>query len=225
MSKTDSIGRSNPSPQRGRGRPRAFDMDATTQAALWLFWQQGFEATSLEEVTQRTGINGSSLFAAYGNKLGLFMAALERYRAEIGSRLVVLENGERGLDDLVAFVRWLVDINTSGDRPLGCLMVNTMVEFGTSDVSVNEQVELYRQHLTSSIRAALVRASKLGEIPAKTVASRVQFVNAGLLGALVIANVGSSKDVVDALDSMRLEVERWRTTRSTTSQRRRSTPR
>lgn len=191
---------------------------------MWLFWQQGFEATTLEEVTQRTGVNGSSLFAAYGNKLGLFMASLERYRAEIGSRLVVLENGERGLDDLVAFVGWLVDINTSGDRPLGCLMVNTMVEFGTSDVSVNEQVELYRQQLTSSIRACLVRASKLGEIPAKTVTSREQLVHVGLLGALVIANVGSSKDVVDALDSVRLEVERWRTTPSTTSQRRRSSP-
>ena len=107
-----------PTKSAGRGRPRTFDIDTTTEAALSLFWQQGFEATTLEQVTERTGINGSSLFAAYGNKHGLFMAALERYRAEVGARLIVLERGERGLDDLVAFIGWLTDINTSGDRPL-----------------------------------------------------------------------------------------------------------
>jgi TetR/AcrR family transcriptional repressor of nem operon len=190
----------------------------TTEAALLLFWQKGFEATTLEEITERTGINGSSLFAAYGNKHGLFMAALERYRAEVGARLEVLERGERGLEDLVAFIGWLADINTSGDRPLGCLMVNTMVEFGVTDPSVVEQVALYRQQLTDSIRATLVRASRLGEIPETTVATRTQLVRAGLFGALVVANVGSSTEVVDALDAVRLEVEAWNETAASARQ-------
>lgn len=210
MVTSDSIDQSTPGPRRGRGRPRAFDKNTTTEAALVLFWQRGFAATTLDEVTQRTGINGSSLFAAYGNKHGLFMAALERYRAEVGSRLNVLENGERGLDDLAAFVGWLADINSSGDRPLGCLMVNTMVEFGTSEPSIAEQIALYRQQLADSIHATLARASRLGEIPESTVAARTQLVRAGLFGALVIANVGSSKEVVDALEAVRHEVESWR---------------
>lgn len=210
MVTSDSIDRSTPSQRRGRGRPRAFDLAVTTEAALELFWRQGFEATTLEEITQRTGINGSSLFAAYGNKQGLFLASLERYRTEVGSRLNVLEHGERGLDDLVAFVSWLSEIKSSGDRPLGCLMVNTMVEFGTSEPSIAEQVALYRQQLADSIEATLVRASRMGEIPESTVASRTHLVRAGLFGALVIANVGSSKEVVDALDAVRHEVESWR---------------
>lgn len=196
--------------RRRRGRPRSFNTDRTTEAALLLFWQQGYHATTLEEVTARTGINGSSLFAAYGNKHGLFLTALERYRTEVGSRLNVLEHGEWGLDDLVAFVAWLADINMSGDRPLGCLMVNTMVEFGTTEPSVTEQVEIYRRQLTESIRATLVRASRLGEILETTVAARTQLVRAGLFGALLIANVDSSTEVVDALEALRLEIEGWK---------------
>lgn len=212
MARNDSFDRSIPSPQRGRGRPRAFDLTATTEAALEMFWRQGFEATTVEQITQRTGVNGSSLFAAYGNKNGLFLAALERYRFEVGTRLAALEHGERGLDDLVAFVRWLAGINTSGHRPLGCLMVNTMVEFGTSEPAVTEQVGLYRQQLTDAIQATLVRASRLGEIPESTVAVRTQLARAGLFGALVIAKGGSSTEVVDALYALRFEIEGWRAT-------------
>ena len=198
--------------RRGRGRPRSFDIDMTTEAALLLFWRKGFEATTLEEIIEQTGINGSSLFAAYGNKHGLFMAALQRYRAEVGSRLELLEHGERGLEDLVAFIEWLTQINSSGDQPLGCLMVNSMVEFGTTEPSVVEQVDLYRRQLTAAIRAALVRASEMGEISETTVDARTQLVHAGLFGALVIANVGSSAEVVGALNAVSLEVKSWRKT-------------
>lgn len=198
--------------RRGRGRPRSFDIDMTTEAALLLFWRKGFEATTLEEIIEQTGINGSSLFAAYGNKHGLFTAALQRYRSEVGTRLELLEHGERGLEDLVAFIEWLTQINSSGDQPLGCLMVNSMVEFGMTEPSVTEQVALYRQQLTDAIRAALVRASKMDEISGSTVDARTQLVHASLIGALAIANVGSSVEVVDALNSVSLEVERWRKT-------------
>jgi AcrR family transcriptional regulator len=198
--------------RRGRGRPRSFDIDETTEAALLLFWRKGFESTTLEEIIEQTGINGSSLFAAYGNKHGLFMAALQRYRSEVGSRLELLEHGEWGLEDLVAFIHWLSDINSSGGRPLGCLMVNSMVEFGTTEPSVIEQIDLYRQELTDAIRAALIRASKMGEISEATVDARTQLVHASLIGALAIANVGSSAEVVGALNSVSLEVERWRKT-------------
>lgn len=210
MTKSKTVNGRSAEMKRGRGRPRAFDVDATTEAALMLFWQQGFEATTIEEVTEQTGINASSLFAAYGNKYGLFMAALERYRTEVGARLGTLEHGKQGLDDLVSFIGWLIDINTSGKRPLGCLMVNTMVEFGNAEPSVLEQVALYRQQLTNAIRAALVRASEMNEIPKTTVAARTQLVHAGLIGALAIANVGSSKDVVDALGAVRYEVKDWK---------------
>lgn len=215
MAKNDSVDHRNPAVRRERGRPRSFDIDKTTEAALLLFWQQGFEATTLEEITERTGINGSSLFAAYGNKHGLFMAALERYRAAIGARLDELEHGERGIDDLVAFISWLTNINTSGDRPLGCLMVNTMVEFGTTEQSIAEQVVLYREQLINSIRAALVRASKMDEIPKMSIAARTQLVHAGLFGALVIANVASSTEISDAFNALVLEVQGWRTIEAT----------
>ncbi len=100
----------NPEKQGGgrpRGRPRSFDLDEVTDVALGLFWKQGFEATSVEQVTAITGVRASSLYAAYGNKHGLFRAVVDRYRLRVGAALDELADGSAGLDDVVAFVEWV----------------------------------------------------------------------------------------------------------------------
>jgi AcrR family transcriptional regulator len=61
------------------GRPRAFDPEAALDAALEVFWRQGYEGTSLAELTEAMGINRPSLYASFGNKEQLFGAALDRY--------------------------------------------------------------------------------------------------------------------------------------------------
>lgn len=82
--------------------------------------------------------------------------------------------------------------------------------FGTAEPSVTQQVDRYRQKLTDAIRATLARASRLGEIPEPTVAARMRLVRAGLFGALVIAHVDPSTEVVDALEAVRHDAESWR---------------
>src|SRR6187399_1247477 len=63
------------------GRPRAFDIDAALEKAMQVFWQKGYEGTSLSDLTEAMGINRPSLYAAYGNKEELFRKALDRYGA------------------------------------------------------------------------------------------------------------------------------------------------
>lgn len=64
---------------RGRGRPKHFDADAALDVALRLFWQHGFEATSMHDLVAATGAKAPTLYHAFGNKEGLFRAAMERY--------------------------------------------------------------------------------------------------------------------------------------------------
>ena len=63
------------------GRPRAFDMDQALERALDVFWRKGYEGASICDLTAAMGINPPSLYAAFGNKEGLFCKALDRYAA------------------------------------------------------------------------------------------------------------------------------------------------
>src|ERR671918_521967 len=70
---------SAPTASRPGGRPREFDLDEALERAMEVFWRQGYEGTSLGELTAAMGINRPSLYAAFGNKEALFRKALDRY--------------------------------------------------------------------------------------------------------------------------------------------------
>jgi AcrR family transcriptional regulator len=70
-----------------RGRPRSFDCDAALERAMQVFWRHGYEASSVSDLTRAMGINPPSLYAAFGDKQHLYLAAIERY--EQGRRAVV----------------------------------------------------------------------------------------------------------------------------------------
>ncbi len=70
-------------------RPREFDRDQVVDRAVEVFWRQGFEATSIQDLVEATGLNRGSLYNTFGDKAGLFEAALERYMAGAPTQPVV----------------------------------------------------------------------------------------------------------------------------------------
>src|ERR671923_2175460 len=79
-------------PQRMRGRPREFDPDEAIECAMGVFWSSGYHATSLPDLLEATNLSRGSLYAAFGDKHGLFLRALDRYIDD------ALERVERELD-------------------------------------------------------------------------------------------------------------------------------
>ena len=73
-----------------RGRPRSFDRDAALQAAIKVFWDQGFEGASMAALTEAMGINAPSLYACFGSKEALFQEAVTRYQDEENVRVRAL---------------------------------------------------------------------------------------------------------------------------------------
>ena len=69
---------------RPRGRPRGFDPDAVLDRVIPVFWARGYEGASMEDLTAAAGLARPSLYAAFGDKRGLFLAALDRYAATLG---------------------------------------------------------------------------------------------------------------------------------------------
>src|SRR6476661_2036032 len=82
MKKTATPG--TPAARKPRGRPRSFDRDAALAAAMDVFWEKGFEATSITDLTEAMGINPPSLYSAFGDKEKLFLEAIEAYQQRRG---------------------------------------------------------------------------------------------------------------------------------------------
>src|SRR5579859_7206658 len=104
------------------GRPREFDVDKALERAMGLFWRQGYEGTSLADLTRELGVTRPSLYAAFGSKEGLFLKALDLYEARAGYRQAALT-----APTAAAYARALLEgaADLHGDKrnPPGCLGV------------------------------------------------------------------------------------------------------
>jgi AcrR family transcriptional regulator len=106
-----------------RGRPRSFDLNQALDRAIDVFWRQGYEGTSLKDLTAVMGINSPSLYAAFGNKEQTFKLAVDRYTE------IDMAYARRALSAPTAFEvasRYLhdnVEAVTTPGKPPGCLSI------------------------------------------------------------------------------------------------------
>ncbi|MFE6504548.1 TetR/AcrR family transcriptional regulator [Kitasatospora sp. NPDC057738] len=147
-------------------RTKEFDPDAALQAALELFWQRGYEATSMADLVERLGIARASIYATFGSKRELYLRALERYCEQSDSaRLLDLSRPGPALPAVRALVRrYAVTDEEEGRR--GCFVTNTAVELAPHDPAASRRVEASLDRLETLLTAALVRAAAQGELPA-----------------------------------------------------------
>jgi AcrR family transcriptional regulator len=112
---------------RPRGRPRAFDADTVIDQAVQLFLNDGFEATSLDDIALATGVARPSLFAAFGNKEAIYVKSMERFSARIKGVFEAAFKAPAPLPRaLKRFYLGALDIYLSGPNgPSGCLVFCT----------------------------------------------------------------------------------------------------
>lgn len=118
-------------------RKKEFDPDKALKKALNLFWQQGYEATSMQDLTQTMGLSRSSLYDTFGDKRQLFLQALLVYREY---HLQRMEQLFAQTDDVKAQFHALfeqaIKESSTDDTRKGCFMINTMVELAPHDVQI-----------------------------------------------------------------------------------------
>ncbi|MBD0674444.1 TetR/AcrR family transcriptional regulator [Streptomyces sp. CBMA156] len=147
-------------------RTKEFDPDAALQAALELFWQRGYEATSMADLVERLGIARASIYATFGSKHELYLRALERYCEQSDSaRLLDLSQSGPALPAVRAMIRQYAAADGQ-ERLVGCFVTNTAVELAPHDPAASRRVEASLDRLETLLTAALVRAAAQGELPA-----------------------------------------------------------
>jgi TetR/AcrR family transcriptional repressor of nem operon len=147
------------------GRPRGFTEHDVVSAARELFWQNGYAGSSLEDLTAVTGLGRASLYAAFGDKHSLFVAALDSY-CEAAHRRIVddLHGVSTAYEGLVNHVRRVGHDNLVDTKRRGCLLAKAAAELVPTDAVVAKRVkrafELYRRELVASI----VEAQRDGDL-------------------------------------------------------------
>ncbi|HWM41680.1 MAG TPA: TetR/AcrR family transcriptional regulator [Burkholderiales bacterium] len=147
-----------------RGRPRSFDRERALERAMKVFWRQGYEATSLSDLTAAMGVNPPSLYGAFGDKEKLFLEAVERYRAGVGSRDATLAEAPTARAAIEAALQRTAR-GLSGDG-VGCMLVTSAVN--CSVPRVKKALALHRAAVEAGMRKRIERGIRDGELPADT---------------------------------------------------------
>lgn len=126
---------------RGRGRPREFDVTAALDAALRVFSERGYHAASISELTEEMGLAAGSVYKAFGDKRGIFLAAFDRYRSVrrgiLDAELARAETGRDKLHTLIAFYA-ASSHGETGRR--GCLVVGSTGDLALFDSEAAQRV-------------------------------------------------------------------------------------
>ncbi|MFL6620077.1 MAG: TetR/AcrR family transcriptional regulator [Povalibacter sp.] len=155
-------------PPRKAGRPLSFDRDAALEKAMLLFWQQGYEGTSLSELTEAMGISPPSLYAAFGDKKQLFFAAIERYVSAAESSPECIRNATTAREAVEMMLQNAARAHTQRGRPAGCFLVSGAVNLSSASQDVRDEVARIRARIERTLRDRIKRAIEEGELPAQT---------------------------------------------------------
>lgn len=146
-----------------RGRPREFDEDVAIESAMNAFWTLGYHGASLPELLEATNLSRGSLYAAFGDKHGLFLLALDRYINQSLGRLeseLLSKNALGGLR--TCLTRYSERIGETGKR--GCLIVATAMELAGHDAKVARRIAYFFDTMETWLRDALTRAQDAGQL-------------------------------------------------------------
>ncbi|MFG3126502.1 TetR/AcrR family transcriptional regulator [Streptomyces tendae] len=191
---------------RPRGRPRSFDRATALEAALLAFWEHGYEATSVSDLTRVMDIGAPSLYAAFGDKRSLFEEVVQEYGARYGSF------GDRALAEeptaragVERMLREAAVEYTAPGRPHGCLVIHAAANCSTAEVE--ESLRERRNANIASIERRIGADVAAGVLPPDTdAAALARYTGAMIQGMSQQARDGASRSELEALAEIALAV-------------------
>ena len=192
----------------GRGRPRKSDPGEVLDKAMELFWERGFEGTSMNDLSCVTGMAKPGLYANFGDKEALYAKALARYFERTAPEFDEIFQSPGPLKDFLRLYLGTIAASLlQKDCPGGCFMVNAMVDCASQPASL----ESLGRDMHETRRAALLRriqaAQEQGQLPAGTDPKALaDFFSGQSLALGVMARGGADKKALQGLIDVAMTV-------------------
>jgi TetR/AcrR family transcriptional repressor of nem operon len=181
-------------------RPREFDVTAALERAMDVFWSKGYEATSLDDLCEATGLSRSSLYATFGNKRDLLLQSVDRYveRRTPNIEAVLARQPNNIYKGIAALLREFIDQIVSGAGRRGCFLGNCAAELPRSDRTAMARVRRGLARTEGTFRKALARAEARGELPVGAdVDALARFLTASFQGLRLVGKVNPDRAVLE----------------------------
>jgi AcrR family transcriptional regulator len=192
----------------GAGRPRSFDESEVLEAAMQVFWENGFEGSSFRDLERATGLGRQSLYNTFGDKRALFKSCLLHYEQTRSAGMAACLSAEGS--PLAAIERLLGAWRSAADASCnGCLLLNTVAEFRGDDPDLLAVVERVLAAQQQALAAQLGAGQTCGEVRSdldpRQAARRLQATGHGLLLLGRLSHSAEELDgvVADSLASLR----------------------
>lgn len=173
---------------RPRGRPRSYDPATALDQARAAFWNTGYAATSLDDLSVATGLNRPSLYGAFGDKKALYLKALEKSRAETTAALATAMAPDEHLRAALTRVYdAAAAIYMRGDHgPRGCFLIGTAVTEAVDDPEIRAVLAAALAEIDAAFEARIRRAMEVGNLPLSTDAAGMAKVATAVMNAMAV---------------------------------------
>ncbi|REE95031.1 TetR/AcrR family transcriptional regulator [Thermomonospora umbrina] len=185
-----------------RGRPRTFDPDTALEQALSLFWERGYEGTTLSDLAESMGIASASIYACFGSKADLFRQVMERYGTTYGGpprRALTEHPTARAAID--AMLRATIEQITRPDAPHYCMLILAAPTGAVENHEVREFLADIRRSQFTAIKERLEQGLADGDltVPDDAVAAIARYYATVVQGLSVQARDGATRDDLEAI--------------------------
>lgn len=180
-------------------RLREFDKEKALDAAMQLFWEKGYAATSLRDLTAKMEIQRPSLYAAFGDKEGLFEAALRRYtNLHAASIRTKLQKEQSVKEAIRIFFENMVEEEYKKESNKGCFCINTMVEIAPHNEKFEVLTREHQMYLSVIFQELIAKGIQSGELQSDVNAKALaQTLVTSLIGLTVLMKSRPKRSVVD----------------------------
>lgn len=187
-------------------RSKEFNEEEALDKAMEIFWKQGYEKTSIQDLVDQMGIHRRSLYDTFGDKHSLFVQTLERYESLIAAQI---RNQITEEMTTVESIRKIFELAIYSDNasPKGCLMVNTAVELSLLDNEVSQRIKSAFKQTENLIADLLIRGQARGEVASSfDISELARYIHNALIGVRVLVKITEDPQELESTIDLTLSI-------------------
>jgi len=149
-------------------RPIEFDREEVLRKVIGVFWQKGYGGASIKNLVEATGLQPGSIYSAFGDKRGLFLAAMDGYFEDMKRMIFsMLHTDQAAIVRIETFFNRLVSDSVTDEHRKGCFLVNTLLEIPVDDQEINSRLQAMFGEVEKEFRDVLKEHIASGEFDSK----------------------------------------------------------